>query len=168
MQKRVKQLLFLSVASGVLIELFWLVWSLIFGEIPAINHICITETWTYVLPSAISLEWTILIGPILSAIFIFLVTNKKLEEKQTLSFVLGISCTTILAIVLTLKWSLAIGFAMNFVLLVLFFLLLFIVVSEPDEKSFISIGGNFHLTFGLFLGPILGFIIASVIFPIVK
>jgi len=79
--RKVKLMVRWSIFSAVLIAAFWTIWYLVAGQVPAVESIKMTETWTIQLPFAMSRWWDILIGPIWSIIIILVVTIGRFQSE---------------------------------------------------------------------------------------
>ena len=86
-RERRERLLFrIPLAVAILIALFWLIWYLVAGSIPTTTSIKMTETWTIVLPFAVSRLWDILFGAIWTFIIVWIATSEKIRKNEALIF----------------------------------------------------------------------------------
>ncbi len=161
-----------SIMTGSLIALFWAIWFLIAGEVPAVSNIKVTENWTYILPFGISRWWDVLVGPIFSAIIIYFLTNEKIEESEDLDLVITpvIVCV---ALVSTLAIpgviaDVALGLTLGLTLIAMVIAILSVALEVGiDIGLAISLGVTlvfgiiiFGIFFGLVFGLVFGLIIA--------
>ncbi|MDD5294849.1 MAG: hypothetical protein PHP21_02920 [Patescibacteria group bacterium] len=70
--------------------LFWTAYYLINGSVPVVNSAKITKNWILVLPLEISRWWDIFLGPVWSALFLYIVTDKYMRAiHHTMRFIVN-------------------------------------------------------------------------------
>ena len=116
--RRIRMSLRIGSAAGAFTALFWTVWYLVFGSVPATTVIPMTQDWSYALPFAVSRWWDIPSAAILGALVTLLVmsvASAPKERKTGLTFALTLGLTYGLAFGLTLglTYGLAFGLALG-------------------------------------------------------
>jgi len=83
-----------SIFTGWIIGLFWLIWWLVTGSVPVCHEMWITPTWVFNLPPEPRwIDW--LLGPIYSAIFVWLFTCETARKRRMLPALLVVSIVTL-------------------------------------------------------------------------
>lgn len=78
--RRVKLAARWSIVTAVVIAVFWSLWRLVIGEIPAASVVNLTSFWAVGLPFPVSRAWDILAGPVWSALIVLTFTSKTVSE----------------------------------------------------------------------------------------
>lgn len=152
-----------SLASAILIALFWTAWYFIAGQVPEVSSIKLAENWAVDLPFSISRWWDVLMGPVWSVMLVLIFTSEKIEEDENLF--LSISAAAFFGIIAgfaatDMVFGLAFGLAFGLVLS-----LAFSFISVPtfwfDDiidslATGIADGLKFGLSFSLGFSLVLG------------
>lgn len=119
--KRQRLIIRWSIVTAGTIGLFWTIWYLITGSVPAVTRIEISENWTYVLPFSVSRWWDILFGPIWSTTIILFFNNKIMEKDVRLTdFILGLAFGPGLGLVVGIGFSLVYGLGFGLIASIIF------------------------------------------------
>jgi hypothetical protein len=151
-----------SLMAGALITLFWVIWYLCAGSVPAVTAIKLAENRIYTLPFGLSHWWDILLGSIWVAIFIVPAAKLKnngfkagLAVVLTLGIFFGLAYGLILGLAVSLVFGLALGLIIG-----LFLGLIFGPVFDKNICQ--ALGLVFGLAAGLAFVPACGFGLALV------
>lgn len=160
--REMKMVLRWSLVTAVLIALFWTVWYLATGSVPVVNEIKITTNRALALPFGVSRWWDVLIGPIWSAIFVFMFTHRRVKEEENLTIgiftglVYGLMCGILWGLSFGAFTGLVIGVVSGITVIIIFGLIFRWAVGLLVGLSF---GLAYGLAFGLGYGLVLGLLV---------
>ena len=160
-EERKNMLWRIPLVVAILVAIFWGIWYLIAGEIPAVNQIKWSEDITTQLPFAISRLWDILFVFIWAFILVCFFTQEKIKKNKNLStrLIAGLS----LGLVVGLTISLSIGLVASLIVGLAFGL----IAVGDDLAIALSLGLGTGLIVGLsismgtalIVGPAVGLVV---------
>lgn len=109
--QRKKMLWRIPLVAAILVAIFWGIWSF-FGQVPATDHLQITEKWTLQLPFSVSRWWDVLFASIWAFILVLIFSSGRIKKDEDLGaagLVIGLVFSLVFGLIVALVFGLVFG-----------------------------------------------------------